>query len=168
MRPFQRFNSQAVFATGLILVATVYASQIPKLGMPFSRPPEPGAAFFPVLLSIVLYVAAFRILVTELRRTDDAADEAALTSPNVPWLSLVGPVALVLFTALFITVFPVLGYFAAAGIYTFAVAVLFNYEETGRFWRAVVQSAITAAAITGFGWLFFEGIFGLSLPGWRL
>jgi putative tricarboxylic transport membrane protein len=166
MRLFERFNAQAVFAVGLILFATVYASQIPKLGMPFTRPAEPGASFFPLVLVTILYVAAFRVLLAELRRAADAPQDAAPVSDTVPRIGLLGPLVLVLLTAVFATALPTLGYFAAAAIYTFGVALFFNFEETGRLGPTLARSALTSAAITGFGWLFFEGIFGLSLPGW--
>jgi hypothetical protein len=168
MRPFERFNSQAAFAVGLILFATVYASQIPKLGIPFARSGEPGASFFPIVLVVILYVAAFRVLSAELRRTVDAQTDAPLPSETVPRIGLVGPLVLIVLTVLFIVALPTLGYFVAAAVYTFGVAVFFNYEETGRPWRAIGQSVLTAAAITVFGWLFFDVFFGLSLPGWDL
>lgn len=168
MRLYKRVNAQAAFALMLIFLATVYVSQIPKLGMPFADGREPGASFFPILLTIVLYVAAIRTLFEELRRTEPEAQSPILISEHVPRVSVVGPVLLILLTVVFVFALPRLGYFVAAGFYTFGVALFFNYEETGRIPRAVVQSAITAAVITAFGWLFFEGLFDLSLPGWEM
>jgi hypothetical protein len=168
MRLFERFNAQAAFAVGLILFATVYASQIPKLGLPFARAGEPGASFFPIVLVCILYVAAFRVLAAELRRKSDTPTDAPQPSETIPRIGLLGPLVLVILIALFIVALPTLGYFAAAAGFTFGVALFFNYEQTGRLGRAIGQSVLTAAAITGFGWVFFEGIFGLSLPGWNV
>ena len=167
MRLFERFNAQAVFAVGLILFATVYASQIPKLGVPFGRSGEPGASFFPIVLVCVLYLAAFRVLVAELRRSSDTPTDAQQASETVPRIGLLGPLVLVVLIASFTVALPTLGYFVAAAAFTFGVALFFNYEQTGRLGRSIGQSVLTAAAITGFGWVFFEGIFGLSLPGWN-
>lgn len=168
MRLFDRFNGQAGFALVLIVFATVYASQIPKLGMPFADAQEPGASFFPLVLVAILYVAAVRVLIAELRGTGGEPGLAPHSSETVPRIGVLGPVALVVLTALFVIALPRLGYFLSAALYTFGVALFFNYEQTGRPGRAAVQAALTAAAITGFGWLFFEGIFDLSLPAWDL
>ncbi len=168
MRPSRRLNAHAAFAAALVLFATVYASQIPALGMPFARAGEPGAAFLPIVLVTILYIAAIRTLVVALRDPDAPGEAPAVTSETVPRIALVGPAILVALSALFILGLPRVGYFAAAGGYTFAVALFFNYEETGRLRRAVPRAALTAVAITGFGWLFFETLFDLSLPGWAL
>jgi len=101
MRLFERFNAQAAFAVGLILLATVYASQIPKLGLPFARSGEPGASFLPIVLVCVLYLAAFRVLAAELRRTSDTPTDAPQASETVPRIGVLGPLVLILLIALF-------------------------------------------------------------------
>lgn len=166
MRILERLNAQAGFALVLIVFATVYASQIPKLGLPFAGGREPGASFMPIVLNVILYIAAIRVLVIELRRTGTDAGTRSEPSDTVPWIGAVGPVILIILTALFAYGLPRVGYFVAAGGYTFGVALFFNFEETGRLWRAAARAVVTAAVITGFGWLFFEGLFNLSLPTW--
>ena len=163
-----RLNGQAGFALVLIVFATVYASQIPELGLPFEGGREPGPAFMPIVLVALLYVAAIRVFIAELRGT--GADPAAVpaASDTVPRVHLIGPLVLVVLTGLFAAGLLQVGYFVAAGAYTFGVALYFNYEQTGRPVRALLQSAVTAAAITGFGWLFFEQLFDLPLPAWAL
>lgn len=165
---FSRFNGQAVFALVLLLVNTVYASQIPALGMPFSGSVEPGAAFLPIVLCAMLYVGALRILVSELRQGGAEDPRPKPASETVPLLGIVGPVLVIALTALFAYGLQRVGYFMSAGLYTFGVALLFNYEHSGRPGRAAGLALVTAAAITGFGWLFFVRLFGLSLPGWSL
>lgn len=168
MRELYRLNGQAGFALLLVVFGTVYASQIPKLGLPFADGREPGASFMPILLATILVVGALRVLVAELRGTGAEPDAPRDTSPTVPRISVVGPVVLIALTALFAFGLPRVGYFVAAAGYTFGVAFFFDYEQTGRPVRAAAQAAVTAAAISGFGWLFFEMLFELSLPGWTL
>jgi putative tricarboxylic transport membrane protein len=168
MRAAKRVNGQAGFALALIVFAVVYASQIPDLGLPFRDGREPGAAFFPMILVVILVIGAVQILISELRGTGEGDMAASETSQTVPRIGLVGPLVLILMTGLFAFGLLKVGYFVAAGLYTFGVALFFNYEESGRIGRAAGAAVITAAAITGFGWLFFEALFDLSLPGWAV
>ncbi|WP_324752752.1 tripartite tricarboxylate transporter TctB family protein [Roseovarius sp. Pro17] len=160
-----RPNGQAIFAMLLLVLTTVYASQIFKLGLPFAKGVEPGASFLPIVLSAVMYLAAGRILIEELRKGREAVARAA-QSDHVPAVGLIGPLVVALFTVGFAVGLERVGYFVAAGAYTFAVAFYFDYEESGRPLRSVLIAAITAAIITGFCWLFFVKLFGLSLPTW--
>ncbi len=160
-----RPSGQVITALCLLVLTTVYASQIFRLGLPFSNGVEPGASFLPIVLSLVMYVSAGRILAAELRQRSrpPARPEG---SDHVPAIGFTGPAIVVVFTMLFAAGLDRAGYFASAGLYTFAVAFYFNYEETGRTARAAALAALTAATITAFGWLFFDRLFDLSLPGW--
>ncbi|SES19786.1 Tripartite tricarboxylate transporter TctB family protein [Tranquillimonas rosea] len=157
-------GGQAIFALVLLVLTTVYASQLPELGLPFSDGREPGASFLPIILSVIMYVALLRILIGEL--TGKTPRDEASGFQDVGWVGIVGPVVLIVATMLFAAGLRVVGYFAAAGLYTFLVSAWFNYEQTGRPLRALGLAAATAIAITVFGWLFFVRIFGLSLPTW--
>jgi putative tricarboxylic transport membrane protein len=57
----------------------------------------------------------------------------------VPRIGLLGPLVLILLIALFTVALPTLGYFVAAAVFTFGVALFFNYEETGRLGRAMAS-----------------------------
>jgi len=164
-----RLSGQAVFALLLLVLTTVYASQIFELGLPFSSGTEPGASFLPIILSIVMYVCLLRILVGELRGCRAFREpETPSRSEHVPRVSVTGPVLLILATVFFAATLRILGYFLAAGLYTFMIAAWFNYEQTGRPVRAAALALVSAAGITAFGWLFFVQVFGLSLPTLRL
>jgi hypothetical protein len=162
-----RPNGQAIFALVLLMANTVYASQIFKLGVPFSNGVEPGASFLPVLLSAVLYLAAGRILIAELRNSRSVEAPAAdAKSDHVPAIGIVGPLVIAILTMGFAAGLERVGYIAAAGAYTFAVALYFNFEGGGRLMRSVIVSAMTGVLITSFGWLFFVKLFDLYLPTW--
>lgn len=168
MSGLRRLNGQVSFALVLLVMTTVYASQIPQLGIPFTRSGEPGPSLLPIVLSVILFIGAIRIILAEFRGARPTSSRPAANSGHVPAISLVGPVLLILLTGLFAAGLLHVGYFVSAGLYCFAVALYFNFEETGRPLRAIGLSAVTAAAITVFGWLFFDKLFGLSLPGWSL
>lgn len=160
-----RFNIQAGFAIFLIVLTTIYASQIFELGMPFSTAGEPGPAFLPVVLCLFMYVAGLRILHAELTGIGPEP-EAQRRSETVPRLAQVGPLVVLVLTMLYIAAFPWIGYFASTIFYTAAIALFFNYESSGNWKDAAWRSALTAGAITAFGWLFFVQLFGLFLPVW--
>ncbi|MFN3208470.1 MAG: tripartite tricarboxylate transporter TctB family protein [Roseovarius sp.] len=162
-----RPNGQALFALVLLVLTSVYASQIFKLGMPFENGVEPGASFLPIVLSGIMYVGALRILIGELRR-GRAAAAPAVRSDTVPAVTVLGPLIVIAATAIFAYGLERVGYFTAAGCYTFAVALYFNYEDSGRPLHALILSAVTALAVTLFGWAFFVWLFELTLPVWNL
>ncbi len=168
MTALARPNGQAIFALVLLVLTTVYASQIFVLGRPFENGVEPGASFLPIVLSAIMYAGALRILMTELRRGPDTARGDAPRSDTVRAVGLTGPAVVIVATALFAYGLERVGYVVAASVYTFAVALYFNYEDSGRWLHALVLSALTALAITLFGWMFFVWLFELTLPGWTL
>ncbi len=162
-----RPNGQAIFALVLLVLTTVYASQIFTLGLPFANGVEPGASFLPIALSAIMYVAAGRVMLNELRK-GRATSAPRAESDHVPGVGITGPLLIGVCTMGFAAGLERVGYVVAAGGYTFAVALYFNYEQDGRPLRAILVSVLTAAAITGFGWLFFVKLFGLYLPTWSL
>lgn len=168
MTGIARPNGQAIFALVLLVLTSVYASQIFKLGLPFENGVEPGASFLPIVLSAIMYVGALRILLVELRRGRAETVDARPQSDTVPAVTVLGPLVVIAATALFAYGLERVGYFVAAGAYTFAVALYFNFEDSGRPVYALVLSAITALAVTLFGWAFFVWLFELTLPEWNL
>jgi putative tricarboxylic transport membrane protein len=159
------FSVQAAFAIFLIVLNTVYASQIPELSMPFSERSEPGPAFLPVVLCLFMYVAGLRILFMELTCTAEEAP-AAPDSDTIPFLAQLGPLTVLGLTVCYLIAFPWVGYLGSTVVYSLLISLFFNYEASGDWWDAVWKSALTALSITTFGWLFFVQLFGLYLPVW--
>ncbi len=159
-----RFNRQAAFATFLIVLNTIYASQIPELGIPFAKGGEPGPAFLPVALCLFIYVAGLRILFTSM--TAVITEDAPERSDTVPRLAQVGPLVVLGLTVLYLIAFPWIGYFASTAFYALLMSLFFNYESSGSLTDAAWKSVLTGIAITAFGWLFFVQLFGLFLPVW--
>lgn len=162
----RRITGQVLFAFVLLGMNTVYASQLLAMPLPFATG-EPGPAFMPVLLCGFVYLGVLKILVDEFRSPELVPDtERALSA--IPRLGIVGPLAAIALISLFVIVFFYAGYIVAAALYTFAIALFFNYEQSGSWGRSVLFAVVTSAAITAFGWLFFVKLFGLYLPMWEL
>jgi hypothetical protein len=148
-------NRQAVFALFLLVLNTGYFIEALRLPTPFERG-EPGPAFVPLLLSVILFVAAGRILIGELAaRAPRAPEEEGLS-----WK----PFLLAGFTAGFVAGFEAGGYWVATLAYTFAVAALFELERTRRPLRILAVAAAISSGVTVLGHLFFVRLFDLYLP----
>ncbi|HET7410639.1 MAG TPA: tripartite tricarboxylate transporter TctB family protein [Paracoccaceae bacterium] len=151
-------NGQALFAILLLILNTGYLAEALTLPTPFAYG-EPGPAFLPLVLSGIMYIAAGRILIAELRGARDAETEGAPVE-GTP----LKPVIIALITAVFIYLFEYLGYWIATLIYTFAITALFEYEKKSSPLRMLTVSVIVAIAMTAIGWIFFVTLFDLFLP----
>lgn len=147
-------NRQVIFALLILALDAGYLLQAFSLPLPFSRG-EPGPAFMPMILVVLLAIGALGVLVEELRGTVGEEEE-----PGAFGYRALGLIAL---TAGFVWAFEPLGYWIATAGYTFAVAWLFEQERLGAL-RAVATSVLVAAGITVLGWLFFVQLFELFLP----
>lgn len=149
---------QALFALLILAVDVAYLQQALELPLPFARG-EPGPSLMPLVLVLTLGIGALGVLVQELRGTaEHEDDEDANFSLRT--------VALIVLTCGFVWAFEPLGYWYATLTYTFGVAWLFEQERLGPA-KALLTSALIAAAITGVGWLFFVTLFDLFLPEGR-
>ncbi len=158
------FSGQVIFALILVLLNTIYASQLVQMDRPFATG-QPGPAFLPWMLCIFVYVAMAIILIGEFRGEGDAPAPPP-QSAVIPHLSVTGPLFLIALTAAFIVGFVYAGYAVSAAIYIFLIALFFNIEEGASWPRAAAIAAATSAIVTAFGWLFFVRLFDLFLPGW--
>lgn len=159
-------NGQVLFAFALLGLNTVYASQVLAMDLPFANG-EPGPAFLPMMLCAFVFIAMIRILMTELR-AKPAERAAAMTSDHIRNLHVLGPLGAIALISLFIVVFVYAGYLPAAALYTFAIALFFNYESSGDLKKAALMALGISAVITTLCWLFFVKLFDLYLPMWEL
>lgn len=159
-------NGQVAFAFALVALNTVYASQVLQMDSPFASG-EPGPAFLPSILCLFIYLAAARILFTEIRAKPGEAADTEPQSETIPNISFLGPVIAIGLTILFIVGFFYLGYIVSAFLYTFLIAFYFDYERRGSWFPAARLAILTAIGVTLFGWLFFVKIFELYLPVWE-
>ena len=143
---------------------TIYASQVAAMDRPFATG-EPGPAFFPMILYGFVYIAAAWIVIAEFRAAP-AARSTRDASDTIPALHVIGPLVAIGLTALFIVTFFYAGYAVAAALYTFLIALFFNYETSGAPVRSALIALATSVGVTLFGWLFFVKLFDLYLPVW--
>lgn len=147
-------NRQVIFALLILALDAGYLFQALSLPFPFSRG-EPGPAFMPLILVVLLAVGALGVLVEELRGITGDEEEPGTFGYRA--------LALIALTAGFVWAFEPLGYWVATAGYTFSVAWLFEQERVGAL-RAAAVSLVVAAGITVLGWLFFVRLFDLFLP----
>ena len=158
-------NGQVIFVLALTALNTVYAGQLLQMDLPFASG-EPGPAFLPSILCVFIYLAAARLLITEIRaQTDTSA--GTIQSKHVPHIRLVGPLIAVGLTVLFIIGFFYVGYLVSAFLYTFLIAFFFDFERRGAWRPSALLAVAVAFGVTLFGWLFFVKIFELYLPVWE-
>lgn len=155
-----KMNRQALFALLLIILDVGYFAQALTLPRPFQLG-EPGPAFLPILLSLILFISCVCILWQELAGTVSDVDKNEVDhSVRIAPRSIV----LIVATALFVWAFEPLGYWIATFLYTITVAWLFEREREISLPFSVLTSGAIAAGVTTAGWLFFMTLFGLSLP----
>jgi hypothetical protein len=161
----RHLNGKTVFYLFLVALNTVYMSQLVHLDRPFAAG-EPGPAFLPMILCGFVYFALIRLLLLEIKAAPTSKEYPDTNSTGIQHFSVIGPVAAIVLTGLFITGFVYLGYVVSTLAYTFMMSLLFNLEQTRQWKRSIVVATVTSAGVTITGWLFFEKLFDLYLPTW--
>lgn len=162
----RRLNGKTIFYLFLIALNTVYMSQLVHLDRPFATG-EPGPAFLPMILCGFVYFALIRIFVIEIKAAPSPKEQPDTHSTGSEQFSIIGPVAAIVLTGLYIVGFFYLGYVVSTLAYTFMISLLFNFEQTRQWKRSIVLATLTSAGVTVAGWLFFEKLFDLYLPTWE-
>lgn len=132
-----------------VLLAAGLYGLILSLQLPMGKWNEPGAGAFPLIVSLLLCLAAGFIFLRA--KTPEEAD----------WRDVLRrqrtPCQIALFTAGFIAVLEGLGYLLSASLYAFALLYWISHY---RLWAALGL----ALAIGGGSWLFFGKVFATPLP----
>jgi len=149
-----KLNKDIIIAGVFLIGTTVYVMQALKLPIPFKHG-EPGPAFYPLVLVIIMYAASLKILVQGFKKEK----KLTLTLGK----NIKKPIMTIGVTAFYIGMFAIIGYWVSTILYSFSIALLFEYGKRSNT-RTLIFSAIVAIVITVIGWLFFEVFFGLRLP----
>jgi putative tricarboxylic transport membrane protein len=151
MKPEPRVWLDARVVLPLVLMAatTVYLIGALNIANPYEDEGV-GAAFFPIVLSVIMYATLLVVLwkgVREARREP------------LPVLHLADPTKVVLLTALYILLFQPLGYFLATVIYVYVLFFVFNFGSRNHLVRIATAVAVAIAF-----YLLFETAFQVRLP----
>jgi hypothetical protein len=153
-----RINNESLSALLILAFNTVYLNRILTLPAPFQQGEmEPGPAFYPLVLCIIMYVAGLRVLWKGLRKDEGLAVD--LKNPRI-----FRPLGVTGATALFILLFEALGYWISNLLYTFLVGLIFEWGRKYGRKGTILFCMILALVITAAGWLFFDEFFDLHLP----
>ena len=151
-----RLSKGVVTAAILFAANVVFFLEALKLPRPFEQG-EPGPAFYPLILSVVLFISCTGVIFSEIR--EQTGFRFSLKDPKV-----VRPFSLICATALFIGTFEIAGYWGSTLVFTFLTAFIFEYGRKYSPAKTVGFCALIAFTITFTGWLFFDLLFDLHLP----
>lgn len=136
------------------VITSVYFQQSLQLSMPFSRG-QAGPAFYPMLLSAIMYLCSIVLIYRGLRTDADGI--------TIDLEQFIRPIAYIIITIGYALTLISTGYIITTLVYTFFVTILFEYSE--RKPRELLQfSAAVSVGITALGYIFFEMIFNIRLP----
>lgn len=148
-------NNKIICGIILIVFNSIYLSQALKLPPPFIGG-EPGPIFFPLILIIVMYICSTFVLIDGLR------SERNITFDLKCFINK--PVLAIIFSAVYIILFNVLGYWISTFFYSFIISILFEFKKRSKR-GIIIFSVLVALIITSFVWIFFEMLFKMKLPG---
>jgi hypothetical protein len=136
----------------IFLAAGVYGFVF-SVQLPLGRWNQPGAAVFPLSLSILLCIFGISWFI----RGKGGRGKQETISLKGFVRKFMTPIQIVGLTAAFILTFELLGYLLASTIYLF---VLFLWVSRYRLWTALVLAIVFGAG----SWLFFEKLLATPLP----
>lgn len=151
-----KLNKEVLIAGCLFAANTVFFVEALKLPRPFEHG-EPGPAFYPLVLSVIMYIASIRIMLSGLKNKTG-------TVFNLKDFAVIRPLLMAGTTGLFILLFETMGYWISTLLYIFSAAFIFEFGRKYTLGRTLALCAAIAVAITLAGWIFFDLLFDLHLP----
>ncbi len=146
MKASRKIHRDIVSGAALFVVALVYYTGTRNLP---AGQGEPGPAFFPIILAIVLGGAGLSILFQGIKKTAEKKQEPRYGF----WKSGLT----VVLTAVYVAVFQALGFAVSTWLYTFSVTMMF---QRGRWLLLVVVPLVSTTLI----YLLFRIGLGVRLP----
>jgi putative tricarboxylic transport membrane protein len=151
MKPESRvwLDARVVLPLVLLAATTVYLIGALNITSPYEDEGV-GAAFFPIVLAAIMYVALLVVLANGIRKARGAP---------LPRLRLADTIKIVLLTCLYILVFQPVGYFVSTVLYVYALFFVFNFGTRNHLVRIATAVAVAIAF-----YLLFETAFQVRLP----
>lgn len=149
---FKKINSTSLLALVLILVNTIYLFEALKTAEPIKNG-EVGITFFPIVASILLYIAAITIFIAGIK-------EKSVLSFQL--LKIGKPIMVIFLTLIYVLIFKSIGYFISSILYVLCLMFLFE-EETGFKKKKLLNILFTVVIVTLI-YILYQKIFGVRLP----
>ncbi|KUK50204.1 MAG: hypothetical protein XD76_1551 [candidate division TA06 bacterium 32_111] len=148
----ERINSTSLLALVLILVNSIYLFEAIKTAEPIKNG-EVGITFFPIVASILLYIAAIIIFIAGIK-------EKSVLSFQ---LSRIGkPIMVIFLTLIYVLIFKSIGYFISSIIYV--LCLMFLFEEESGFKKKKLLNILFTVIIVALIYILYQKIFGVRLP----
>ena len=148
----KKINSTSLFASILIIINSIYLIEGIKKG-PLVKNGEIGVTFFPVIISLLLYIPTIIIFIAGLREKSVLHFQLSKISK---------PSTVIFLTFIFVIIFKSLGYILSSIIYVFSLMLLF--EDEAGFKMKKLLNIIYSVIIVLLIFLLYQRLFGVRLP----
>lgn len=149
----QNFKGKAdgriILPVVLLIVTTVYLIEALRTAPPI----EDGivsVSFFPIIITIVMYIASFVVLRNGLIERKSVASGQ---------FTLIKPLKVVILTGIYIGLFKPIGYIFSTILYVFSLMLVFEATKKSNLKRLIIAIIITILVF-----LLFEKIFRVRVP----
>jgi len=149
---FRKMNPTSLLAIILIITNTIYLIDGIRTA-PMVKNGEIGITFFPIIVSILLYLAAIFIFISGAREENGLFFRLSKISK---------PGAIVIITLIYVLIFKELGYLLSSILYVFSL--MFLFEEKSRSKKSNLLNIVYSFIIVLLIYLLYQKLFGVRLP----
>lgn len=149
-----KLNAGAGMAVVILIFTIAYIVGALQLSPPI-KDRLPTESSYPWVLIVIMCAACSIVLFKELQKAKRQV---------VQWKQAKEPLIGIGIIGLYVVLFTYAGYWISTPVFSFGIAMLFEYKRKSKV-KALVYPAILAIIIPLIGYLFFEVIFGIRLPG---
>ena len=148
----QKINSTSLLAIILTIANTIYLIEAIRTAPPIKNG-EIGITFFPIVVSILLHIAAICLFLAGIR-------EKSTLSFNLSKVSK--PISVIFVTFIYVLIFKQLGYILSSMVYVLSMMLLFEDGKTPN--KRKLLNIIYTVIIVLLIYLLYQKVFGVRLP----
>jgi hypothetical protein len=149
-----KFNPEITLIVGILVFTGIYVFGALELPPPMEDG-SPTQSLYPWIIAGIMVAACCSVL---FKRQIWGGKEQVLT-----WERIKKPIFGTIILGSYIVLFVFAGYWISTSIFSFFVALLFEYERKSKV-KALIYSAILGVIVPVIGYLFFNVTFGIRLP----
>jgi putative tricarboxylic transport membrane protein len=149
---FKKMNSKMLLAIILIIANSIYFIEGIRIA-PLMKNGEIGITFFPIFVSLLLFISAGFLLHTGIREK---------TSTSFSLLKISKPITVIVITLIYVAIFKKTGYIISSILYVFSLLILFDDQKGSK--NKKFLNVIYAIIIVLLIYLLYQKIFGVILP----